>query len=92
VPRYSSSSGNAWGLSLRVPAAAHDGFGSRQTAEQIGNLAALGVTRVYLSPILKANPGTRHRYDLLAIPASRRDLGGEWARPAPVSGSPMAPS
>jgi len=35
-----------------------DSFGFGRAAEQAGYLAALGVTHVYLSPILQANPGS----------------------------------
>ncbi len=56
-----------------------DGFGFAQAAEQAGYLAALGVTHVYLSPILQANPGSPHGYDVVDHSLVSADLGGEPA-------------
>jgi malto-oligosyltrehalose synthase len=56
-----------------------DGFGFAQAAEQAGYLAALGVTHVYLSPILQANPGSPHGYDVIDHSRVSSDLGGEPA-------------
>ncbi len=56
-----------------------DGFGFAQAAEQAGYLAALGVTHVYLSPILQANPGSPHGYDVVDHSRVSADLGGEPA-------------
>ena len=56
-----------------------DSFGFGQAAEQAGYLAALGVTHVYLSPILQANPGSPHGYDLVDHSRVSTDLGGEPA-------------
>jgi len=54
-------------------------FGFAKAAEQAGYLAALGVTHVYLSPILQANPGSPHGYDVLNHSRVSTDLGGEPA-------------
>jgi (1->4)-alpha-D-glucan 1-alpha-D-glucosylmutase len=54
-----------------------DSFGFGQAAEQAGYLAALGVTHVYLSPILQANPGSPHGYDVVDHSRVSADLGGE---------------
>ncbi len=54
-----------------------DSFGFGQAAEQAGYLAALGVTHVYLSPILQANPGSPHGYDVVDHTRVSTDLGGE---------------
>ena len=56
-----------------------DSFGFGQAAEQAGYLAALGVTHVYLSPILQANPGSPHGYDVVDHSRVSVDLGGEPA-------------
>jgi (1->4)-alpha-D-glucan 1-alpha-D-glucosylmutase len=56
-----------------------DSFGFGQAAEQAGYLADLGVTHVYLSPILQANPGSPHGYDVVDHSRVRSDLGGEPA-------------
>jgi (1->4)-alpha-D-glucan 1-alpha-D-glucosylmutase len=56
-----------------------DGFGFAQAAEQADYLAALGVTHAYLSPILQANPGSPHGYDVVDHSRVSADLGGEDA-------------
>ncbi|HEY3748080.1 MAG TPA: alpha-amylase family glycosyl hydrolase, partial [Pseudonocardiaceae bacterium] len=56
-----------------------DSFGFGQAAAQAGYLAALGVTHVYLSPILQANPGSAHGYDVVDHSRISADLGGEPA-------------
>ena len=52
-------------------------FGFAQAAEVAGYLAALGVTHVYLSPVLEAVPGSRHGYDVTDHSRIRGELGGE---------------
>ena len=52
-------------------------FGFAQAAEVAGYLAALGVTHVYLSPVLEAVPGSRHGYDVTDHSRIRAELGGE---------------
>jgi malto-oligosyltrehalose synthase len=56
-----------------------ESFGFRQAAELADYLAALGVTHVYLSPILQANPGSPHGYDIVDHSRVSTDLGGEDA-------------
>ncbi len=56
-----------------------ESFGFGRAAEQAGYLAALGVTHVYLSPILQANPGSPHGYDVVDHSRVSADLGGEPA-------------
>ncbi len=56
-----------------------ESFGFAQAAAQAGYLAALGVTHVYLSPILQANPGSPHGYDVVDHSRVSADLGGEPA-------------
>ena len=55
----------------------HAGFGFADAAAVGGYLADLGVTHVYLSPILQAAPGSMHGYDVVDHSAISADLGGE---------------
>ena len=52
-------------------------FGFAAAAERADYLASLGVTHVYLSPILQAVPGSRHGYDVIDHSRVSADLGGE---------------
>jgi (1->4)-alpha-D-glucan 1-alpha-D-glucosylmutase len=68
----------------RVPVSTYrlqlrDSFGFEQAAAQADYLTALGVTHVYLSPILQANPGSAHGYDVIDHSLVSTDLGGENA-------------
>jgi len=56
-----------------------DSFGFSRAAEQAGYLSELGVTHAYLSPILQANPGSPHGYDVVDHSRVSADLGGELA-------------
>ncbi|HMG63249.1 MAG TPA: alpha-amylase family glycosyl hydrolase, partial [Streptosporangiaceae bacterium] len=55
----------------------HAGFGFAEAAETAGYLAGLGVTHLYLSPILQAAPGSMHGYDVVDHSVISADLGGE---------------
>jgi malto-oligosyltrehalose synthase len=55
----------------------HREFGFAAAAGLAGYLAALGVTHVYLSPILQAAPGSMHGYDVVDHSRVSDDLGGE---------------
>ncbi len=55
------------------------GFGFAEAAASADYLASLGVTHVYLSPILQATPGSRHGYDVVDHTRVSEDLGGEGA-------------
>ncbi len=55
----------------------HAGFGFRQAAALAGYLAELGVSHVYLSPILQAAPGSMHGYDVVDHSQVSADLGGD---------------
>jgi (1->4)-alpha-D-glucan 1-alpha-D-glucosylmutase len=55
------------------------GFGFAEAGELAGYLAALGVSHVYLSPILQAVPGSAHGYDVVDHSRLSDDLGGEKA-------------
>ena len=52
-------------------------FGFAQAGEVAGYLADLGVTHVYLSPVLEAVPGSQHGYDVTDHSRIRDELGGE---------------
>jgi (1->4)-alpha-D-glucan 1-alpha-D-glucosylmutase len=53
------------------------GFGFAQVAGLGGYLSALGVSHVYLSPILQAAPGSAHGYDVVDHSRISAELGGE---------------
>jgi (1->4)-alpha-D-glucan 1-alpha-D-glucosylmutase len=55
------------------------GFGFAEAGELAGYLAALGVSHVYLSPILQAAPGSAHGYDVVDHSRLAEDLGGDDA-------------
>ncbi|GAA2087885.1 malto-oligosyltrehalose synthase [Actinomadura alba] len=55
------------------------GFGFAEAGALAGYLAALGVSHVYLSPILQAVPGSVHGYDVVDHDRISADLGGEEA-------------
>ena len=52
-------------------------FGFAEAAEAGDYLADLGVTDVYLSPVLEAVPGSLHGYDVTDHSRIRGELGGE---------------
>ena len=52
-------------------------FGFAQVAGIGGYLSALGVSHVYLSPILQAAPGSAHGYDVVDHSRISAELGGE---------------
>lgn len=51
-------------------------FGFAQVAEIAGYLRDLGVSHVYLSPILQATPESRHGYDVIDHSMIREEFGG----------------
>jgi (1->4)-alpha-D-glucan 1-alpha-D-glucosylmutase len=55
----------------------HAGFGFAEVAATADYLAALGVSHVYLSPILQAAPGSPHGYDVVDHSRISAELGGE---------------
>jgi (1->4)-alpha-D-glucan 1-alpha-D-glucosylmutase len=57
----------------------HADHGFADVREQVPYLASLGVTHLYLSPILQAAPGSMHGYDVVDHALVSRDLGGEDA-------------
>jgi (1->4)-alpha-D-glucan 1-alpha-D-glucosylmutase len=52
-------------------------FGFAAAAQRAGYLADLGVSHVYLSPILQAVPGSGHGYDVTDHSRIRDELGGD---------------
>jgi malto-oligosyltrehalose synthase len=69
---------------LRLPASSYrlqltSDFGFAAAGDLADYLAGLGVTHVYLSPILQAVPGSRHGYDVIDHSRVSEDLGGEDA-------------
>lgn len=57
----------------------HGGFGFDAAAEQVPYLARLGVSHVYLSPVLQAAPGSLHGYDVLDHTRISEEAGGREA-------------
>ncbi|MEI9949035.1 MAG: malto-oligosyltrehalose synthase [Pseudomonadota bacterium] len=55
----------------------HKDFGFRDAARAADYLARLGVSELYVSPILKATPGSTHGYDVLDHETLNPELGGE---------------
>lgn len=55
------------------------GFGFADAAEQVPYLASLGVSHLYLSPVLQAAPGSQHGYDVVDHSRINDELGGEAA-------------
>ncbi|WP_088316273.1 malto-oligosyltrehalose synthase [Kineosporia sp. R_H_3] len=55
------------------------GFGFDDVAALAGHLAALGVTHVYLSPVLEATPGSTHGYDVVDHDLLSTQAGGREA-------------
>jgi len=54
-------------------------FGFAAAADVADYLADLGVSHVYLSPVLEAVPGSQHGYDVTDHARIRAELGGEAA-------------
>jgi (1->4)-alpha-D-glucan 1-alpha-D-glucosylmutase len=57
----------------------HAGFGFGDAAAIVPYLSRLGVSHLYLSPILQAVPGSMHGYDVVDHSHVSTDLGGETA-------------
>lgn len=57
----------------------HAGFTFADAATQLDYLAALGVSHLYLSPILQAAPGSMHGYDVVDHSRISEELGGRAA-------------
>ncbi|MGA8708356.1 MAG: malto-oligosyltrehalose synthase [Steroidobacteraceae bacterium] len=57
----------------------HKGFGFDAVAQCASYLAALGVSHAYLSPYLKARPGSSHGYDIVDHAELNSELGDDTA-------------
>jgi (1->4)-alpha-D-glucan 1-alpha-D-glucosylmutase len=57
----------------------HKNFTLHQAREVVPYLAALGITHLYASPLLKARPGSTHGYDIVDHNDINPELGGEPA-------------
>jgi (1->4)-alpha-D-glucan 1-alpha-D-glucosylmutase len=55
----------------------HAGFTFADAADVVPYVASLGVSHLYLSPILQAAPGSTHGYDVVDHAQVSRELGGE---------------
>jgi (1->4)-alpha-D-glucan 1-alpha-D-glucosylmutase len=55
------------------------GFGFDAAAGQVPHLAALGVSHVYLSPVLQPTPGSTHGYDVVDHTRLNEEAGGREA-------------
>ncbi|GAC1516832.1 MAG: malto-oligosyltrehalose synthase [Gemmatimonadaceae bacterium] len=55
----------------------HKEFPLAAAASIAGYLARLGISHVYLSPILEARPGSTHGYDVASHGRVNRELGGD---------------
>lgn len=55
----------------------NENFGFDAVAQCVPYLAALGISHVYLSPYLKARPGSAHGYDIVDHAALNPELGDE---------------
>ena len=66
---------------MRIPSATYrlqlnEHFGFHQAAAVAGYLKRLGISDLYVSPIFKAAPGSRHGYDVLDHNELNPELGG----------------
>jgi (1->4)-alpha-D-glucan 1-alpha-D-glucosylmutase len=57
----------------------HEGFGFDAVVECVPYLAALGISHAYLSPYLKARPGSSHGYDIVDHAEINPELGDQPA-------------
>ena len=73
------STGSTAGIGSTYRLQLHAGFGFADAAAAVPYLADLGVTHLYLSPVLQAAPGSMRGYDVLDHTRVSDDLGGEAA-------------
>ncbi|RFS86356.1 malto-oligosyltrehalose synthase [Actinomadura spongiicola] len=64
---------------LQLRGTPHERFGFAEAAALAPYLASLGVSHVYLSPILRAAPGSTHGYDVVDHSRLADELGGAEA-------------
>jgi malto-oligosyltrehalose synthase len=70
-PRRTGQPGATYRLQL------HEGFGFAAAAELLDYFAGLGITHLYLSPIMRARSGSTHGYDVVDPTEVAPALGGE---------------
>ncbi|WP_166361637.1 malto-oligosyltrehalose synthase [Pseudomonas akapageensis] len=66
-------------LSASVRLQFHQGFTLDDAAGLVPYFAALGISHVYASPLLRARPGSMHGYDVVDPTCINPELGGEAA-------------
>ncbi|SDS08595.1 (1-_4)-alpha-D-glucan 1-alpha-D-glucosylmutase [Halopseudomonas sabulinigri] len=66
-------------LNATIRLQCHSGFTLDDAAAQVNYFARLGITHLYLSPILQARAGSTHGYDVVDPTCVSRELGGEAA-------------
>ena len=66
-------------LSASVRLQLHQGFTLDDAAALVPYFAALGISHVYASPLLRARPGSMHGYDVVDPTCINPELGGEAA-------------
>ncbi len=54
-------------------------FGFKEVQELLPYLSALGISHLYLSPVMEARPASTHGYDVIDHNAIREELGGREA-------------
>ena len=76
--RRGTALASTYRLQLRTPASDPDGrgFTLADAEELVPYLADLGVGSVYLSPVLRATPGSTHGYDVVDPTIVAEELGG----------------
>ncbi len=68
-------------MKFRIPGSTYrlqlrPGFGFAEVLAQLDYLQALGITDLYLSPVLAADPGSQHGYDVVDPERINPELGG----------------
>jgi isoamylase len=71
--------GNVHRLGATYRLQLNPGFTLEQARGVVDYLSALGVSDVYLSPIMRAKAGSEHGYDVVSYSELNPDLGGEGA-------------
>jgi (1->4)-alpha-D-glucan 1-alpha-D-glucosylmutase len=79
APRHARSADTAGIPRATMRMQFHAGFPFDAATALVPYLAALGVSHLYASPILKARPGSTHGYDCVDVHTVNPELGGELA-------------
>ena len=75
---------------LDVPLQLHAGNTFADVAEAVPFLAELGISHLYLSPVLQAPAGSSHGYDTVDVETISKELGGAGGPVPPVPRGPRA--